>query len=107
MKNNILLFLLSSLLLTACRKNPEVIIPDLTWDLFENSNTQPLTHTTRSAMEGMYAVNDGADMFGNNVVLKWSYAVENSDTIFRLSVFTGEDVAYFLLEGKRLGELQQ
>ncbi|MGZ5190293.1 MAG: glycerophosphodiester phosphodiesterase [Flavisolibacter sp.] len=104
MKNDILLLLVTSLLFTACRKNPEVIIPNLTWDLFENPNAQPLGSTTRSAMEGVYAVNEGSDVFGNQVVLKWSYAVENNDTIYRLSVFTGRDAAYFLLEGKRLGD---
>ena len=78
-----------------------MIIPDLTWDLFENPNAQPLSKTTRNSMEGVYAVSDGSDEFGNQVVLKWSYAVENNDTIFKLSVLTGVDVAYFLLEGKR------
>lgn len=104
MKNIILLLLLTSLLFTACRKNPEVIIPDLTWDLFENPNAQPLGSTTRSSMEGVYSVSEGSDVFGSQVVLKWSYAVANNDTSYRLSVFTAMDVAYFVLEGKRLGD---
>ena len=104
MKNHLLIFLLASLLFVSCRKNPAVIIPDLSWDLFENPNAQPLASTSRAAMEGVYEVNEGSDVFGNLVVFKWSYAVENRDTTYRLSVFTGKDVAYFLLEGKRLGD---
>jgi glycerophosphoryl diester phosphodiesterase len=101
---NILLFFFASILFISCRKELKVIIPDLTWDLFENPNAQPLAKTSRTAMEGVYGVTDGAEVFGNQVALKWSYAVVNNDTIYRLSVFTGKDVAYFLLEGKRLGD---
>ena len=104
MKKYLLLLLWTSLFFTACRKDPEVITVDQRWDLFENPATQPLTSTTRTSMEGVYSVTDGADVFGTDVALKWSYAVENNDTLYRLSVFGGKDAAYFLLEGKRLGD---
>ena len=104
MRKYLLLLLLPSLFFIACRKDPEVITIDQRWDLFENPDAQRLPCTTRSAMEGIYSVTDGADGFGNQVVLKWSYAVEKSDTLYRLSAFGSKDAAYFLLEGKRLGD---
>jgi len=104
MKNYILLIFFTALLFISCRKDPEVIIPNEEWALFDSPNTLPLQKTTRSAMEGVYAVGNGADVFGDQVVLKWSYAVENNDTLYRLSAFGGRDVVYFVFQGKRLGD---
>ena len=104
MRNYLLLLLCYCLLNTSCRKDPEVITVDQSWTLFENPAAQPLTATTRRSMEGVYSVSEAADVFGSQLVLKWSYAVEKNDTIYRVSAFGGQDAAYFLLEGKRLGD---
>ena len=95
MKTHLLSFVIIFLLITGCEKDLEVIIPDLPWDLFENPNAQPLGSTTRNAMEGIYETKEGADVFGNQVALKWSYAIENTDTIYRLSLLGEKDVVYF------------
>lgn len=57
-------------------------------------------------MEGVYEVGDGdgANVFGKTVVIKWSYEKNNADTIYHLSLFSGTDIAYFIMEGKRLGD---
>src|SRR5215204_881693 len=104
MKKYLLHLLWSSLLITACRKDPEVITVTQGWELFDNPAAQPLTSTTRTAMQGVYSINEAADVFGTQVVMKWSYAVEKNDTVYRLSAFGAKDAAYFLLQGKRLGD---
>jgi len=104
MKQNLVLLLLLIVLFAACRKTPEVTITKQKWDLFENSNAIPLVATTRTAMEGVYTINAGADVFGEQLVLKWSYAIENNDTVYKLSAFGAKDVDYFLMDGKRLGD---
>jgi glycerophosphoryl diester phosphodiesterase len=104
MKKYLLVLLWSCLLIAACRKEPEVITVDQHWDLFENTAARSLTASTRNAMEGVYSINETAEVFGTQAVLKWSYAVEKNDTLYRLSVFGAKDVDYFLLEGKRLGD---
>jgi glycerophosphoryl diester phosphodiesterase len=104
MKTHFLFFLVIFFFITGCEKDLEVIIPNQPWDLFENPNAQPLGGTTRNAMEGIYETKEGADVFGNQLALKWSYAIESTDTLYRLSLLGEKDVVYFLLEGKRLGD---
>ena len=90
-----------SLLFFSCKKEYSAPIPNVTgWDLYENSSTQKLANTSRSAMEGVYKLTKGNVEFGNLVALKWSYVIEKSDTTFHLSGFFGKDIAYFICEGK-------
>ena len=56
--------------------------------------TKPLPPATQAAMEGIYRVHQGKDQFGESVVLQW-----NGDY---LSVYTGTNAGYFILQGGRL-----
>jgi glycerophosphoryl diester phosphodiesterase len=99
-----LVFFLIILFITGCEKELEVIIPNQSWDLFENPAAQSLTAITRNSMEGIYETKESADFFGNQLALKWSYAIENTDTLYQLSFLGEKEVVYFLVQGKRLGD---
>jgi|KBSMisStaDraftv2_1062788.scaffolds.fasta_scaffold00847_25 glycerophosphoryl diester phosphodiesterase len=102
MKKAIFISLLTGMLFS-CKKDYKVIMPDTsTWDEFNNPATLPLNQNTRSAMEGVYDVNSGTDVFGNLAAIKWSYVIKNNDTTFHVSGFFGKDIAYFICEGKQL-----
>lgn len=53
----------------------------------------------RQEMDGVYGVTDGANRFGSQVVLKWTYTLNGADTTHYLSIFSGTDAAFFNLEG--------
>ena len=92
-----------SILFFSCKKEYKAPVPNVSgWDLFENSSTQYLNSTSRSAMEGVYKLTNGNNEFGDLVALKWSYVIEKNDTTFHLSGFFGKDIAYFICEGKIL-----
>jgi glycerophosphoryl diester phosphodiesterase len=99
-----LYFVLFLILCMSCQKTLDAPIPDTSWSLFNSSSAQKLTDQTRQAMEGVYTVHDGADQFGDLVALKWSFVTNGTDSSYHLSVFSGKDIAYFTMEGKRLGD---
>src|SRR5258705_1962123 len=99
-----ILILLLSLACMCCQKNYEAPVPDTHWDLFESPAALPLPSSSRQPMEGMYAITDGKEIFGSLVALKWSYTKNNSDTVFHLSAFCETNAAFFVLEGKYLGD---
>ena len=102
MKKAITIFLLTGMLLS-CKKTYQVIMPDTSqWSLFNDPAAFPLNQITRTAMEGVYNVSDGADVFGELTAIKWSYVINNGDTTFHVSGFFGKDIAYFIGEGKQL-----
>lgn len=102
MKKAIIILLLTGTLLS-CKKTYEVIMPDTSqWELFNEPAAAPLNQITRNAMEGVYNVSDGADVFGELTALKWSYVFKDGDTAFHVSGFFGKDIAYFICEGKQL-----
>lgn len=98
------LFYISCYLLVflSCRREFEAPLPDLEWDLFNSSSATRLSSFTRSKMEGVYTINDGADAFGPLTAAKWSYTVEGNDTVHHLSFFLERAAAYFICEGKQL-----
>ena len=85
------------LLLTAgsCRKDYEAPVP---YTFSNTPGSGPFTPAVRGGMEGVYSVSDGQAQFGPQVVLKWTYTHEGSDTTHYLSVFGGTDATYFNLE---------
>ena len=99
---NKLYFILFLIMLASCRKTFDAPVPDTTWSLFNTA--QKLTNQTRISMEGVYAVHDGADEFGDIVALKWNYVINGTDTSYHVSVFCGKDVSYFTMEGKKSGD---
>jgi glycerophosphoryl diester phosphodiesterase len=86
----------------SCRRDTEVSIPDLTWDLFESPAAEPLTPTVLQRVEGVYNIEQGTEDFGSLTPAKWSYTANGSDTVYHLSFFLGVQSAYFILEGRRL-----
>lgn len=79
-----------------CRKDYEAPLP---YTFANTPGSGRFSPAIRRAMEGVYAVSDGSTQFGSEVVLKWSYLLEETDSTHYLSVFTGLDAAYFNLEG--------
>lgn len=58
------------------------------------NETSPLSNTQKNFMEGIYLVSEGSEYFGTEVVLKWSRST--------LSVFTGVNAGYIVLNGGRI-----
>jgi len=98
----ILCILLLATFLHGCKKDYQVIMPDFSaWPLFTDPSAGSLSYSTRHAMEGVYRV-AGTDFFGDYTALKWSYTIQGTDTIFKMSGFFGTDISYFICEGKQL-----
>jgi glycerophosphoryl diester phosphodiesterase len=87
----------------SCQKKYEVVMPDTnTWPVFNDPAALPLTPASRPAMEGVYALSKGIDIFGDQAAIKWSRTSMGSDTTYHVSGLFGKDIAYFICEGKRL-----
>ena len=98
----IIFILLSLCLLFSCQKY-EVVMPDTSmWNMYNDPATLPLNPAARAAMEGVYSLSRGNDVFGDLAAVKWSHIIQGSDTIFHVSGFFGKDIAYFICEGKQL-----
>jgi glycerophosphoryl diester phosphodiesterase len=94
---------LFSLVIASCKNEYKVVMPDATgWDLFNTAGALPLAFASRNAMEGVYTLSNGSDIFGELSAIKWSYILKNADTVFHVSGFFGKDIAYFIGEGKKL-----
>jgi glycerophosphoryl diester phosphodiesterase len=79
--------------LSSCDNEVDVVYPSFgSGSMLPQTN--PLSPATRTAMEGVYAVRAGSDQFGQSVVLQW-----NGDY---LSVYTGTNAGYFIMQGGRL-----
>lgn len=96
------LLLIAVIFLSACSRSFEVEVPDLNWDLFNNSNAARLDSLTVSKMDGVYNLASGSDFFGALAAGKFSYTIKGADTSFYFSIFFEKDAAYILCEGKRL-----
>ena len=83
------------LALSSCRYNYEAPVP---YTFANESGAGPFTASVRQAMEGVYSISNGTDLFGPQAVLKWTYVRTGADTTHYLSVFTGTDATYFNLE---------
>ncbi len=101
MRNFLIILLCISL--AGCRKDYQAPVPDGSgWAEFEDATALNLPAQTKTALEGVYAVDEGGSVFGEFVALKWSYIKNGTDTTFHLSGFFGKDISYFICEGKRL-----
>jgi glycerophosphoryl diester phosphodiesterase len=61
------------------------------------SQTRPLASGVKAKLEGIYAVEQGADQFGNTVVLKW-----NGDY---LGIYAGVHTGYFIMQAGGIDSL--
>lgn len=99
----LLLVLVCSCFLFGCKKDYNAPVPDVNgWDEFNDASTLALANLSRTAMEGVYKITEGNDIFGSLSTLKWSYVIKNGDTSFHLSGFCQKDITYFICEGKQL-----
>ena len=81
-----------------------VVIPQQA-DLLNVPGAKLLHAKTRKACEGVYAVSDGADAFGNELAAKWSYTVKNgTDSTYHLSLFCEPQGTFFVLEGRQVAD---
>ncbi len=99
----LILISLCAIALVSCSDEANVVIPNSSTDVLLQE-THPATPVMRGAIEGVYSVSEGNDVFGDQVVLKWSYVVSANlvDTVHTLSVFSGRDMCYFALQGGSL-----
>jgi glycerophosphoryl diester phosphodiesterase len=104
MKINSWFILFIILAMTSCQKNRIIPVPDTSWSLFNSPDAGLLSPNSRRAMEGIYHVTDGADEFGNEVALKWSYVAEGTDTSYNLSFFCSKGVSFFVVQAKVLAD---
>lgn len=101
MKANVIIWLVVMMALS-CKRNFEAPVPDTRWNLFEAAIILPAQ--ARPALEGVYVIQEGSDVFGPATAAKWSYTANGTDTVYHLSLFGEKDVSYFILEGRRSGD---
>jgi glycerophosphoryl diester phosphodiesterase len=92
MKTQILIFA-SLLLIYSCDNEVDVTNPVVDPSNFL-SQTTPLPTTSKVIMEGVYTVTKGNELLGDQVVVKW--------TRDRLSIFSGKNGGYIVLDGGSL-----
>lgn len=90
-------------IITGCRKELEAPVPDTTWDLFNSVGATPVSLSAQQRMDGVYAVTEGADMFGPQAVVRWTWTCNGADTTYQVSIFCEKDNAYLTGEGRTLG----
>jgi glycerophosphoryl diester phosphodiesterase len=81
-----LLFLFTN----SCSNELDVLFPE--WD--NTPATTTLSSDQKTRMEGVYNVEQGSDQFGSTVILQWNGNY--------LTVYTGKNTGYFLLQGGEL-----
>lgn len=101
MKQHLFLFLLLIFALS-CRRRYDAPIPDLTWEQFNSAAAKALSNTAGHRLEGVYELAAGAERFGADAALKWSYTASGGDTLYHLSFFCQKDITYIICEGKRV-----
>jgi glycerophosphoryl diester phosphodiesterase len=87
--------------ISACERKYEAPVPDNDWPLFDTAD--PLDTITQKAMEGIYRVTDGTDLFGSQVALKWSFNSNLTDTTYYISIFCEKDITYYTGQGRKTG----
>jgi glycerophosphoryl diester phosphodiesterase len=97
-----LLYLVFPTLFTSCHKQLAAPIPDIGWDLFNSPGAVPVPVTQQNRMEGIYQVTEGADLFGEQVVMKWTWLANGQDTTYHVSIFCEKNIAYMTGEGRVL-----
>ena len=88
MKRYLFSLIFIALLMAGCNKAKEVLVPSAGPNSLLKE-TYPLPDTSRKMMDGIYTVKAGSDLFGDQVVIKWSRK--------KMSVFCS-DGHYFVLD---------
>ncbi len=87
------ILIVSLLLFYSCNNEVDITNPVVDPSGFM-SQTKPLPESSKPLMEGVYEVVEGKDLLGDQVVVKW--------TRDRLSIFSGKDGGYIILESGSL-----
>lgn len=93
MKKYLIIILITLLAFTGCDTVFDVDYPEVDQSGFL-TQTHPLSDMSKIVMEGVYAVQDGNDFFGDTVVLKWSGNY--------LSIFTNKNSCYMIIQAGSL-----
>ena len=83
----------TAFLINSCNNEVDIIHPVLDPSDFLKE-TIPLDDNSKNVMEGIYSVQEGTELLGSQVVVKW--------TRDRLSIFSGKDGGFLNLLGGRL-----
>ncbi len=97
-----LLIFVFLVVLYSCKKEEDLFVPELDWDLFNSPDAVALNDSVQKSLEGVYEIGNGADIFGNNAVVIWSYIIEGNENIHHISIFCQKDIIYFILQAKEL-----
>lgn len=81
----------------------ELSTPKRRWRRFHQPDAMPLDSISCHHLQGIYAIEEGQDFFGQSAVLKWSYTVEKATTLYHLSFFCQKSGLYIVCEGKKQG----
>jgi glycerophosphoryl diester phosphodiesterase len=92
------------IVLFSCQALVDAPVPSLYWEQYEAPGTKPLPVSACQSLEGVYQTFIADDDFGDTAVIKWSYDIQGSDTAHYLSVFSQEDVRFFILQGRSSGD---
>jgi glycerophosphoryl diester phosphodiesterase len=95
-----LLVALGAIAYVAYRTRP-VHTPHRRWRRFDEG--EPLDAKSCHAIQGIYTIEEAHDFFGENAVMKWTYTVEEKQTLYHLSIFFEKDGLYAVCEGSRQG----
>ncbi|HET7896970.1 MAG TPA: glycerophosphodiester phosphodiesterase, partial [Flavisolibacter sp.] len=77
--------------------------PRSRWRRYFEPDTEPLDVHACNNLQGLYTIENGKELFGNDAVVKWSYTVERKKTQYHLSFFCEKNGTYLICEGKRQG----
>lgn len=85
--------------------NDTVPFPKQLGEGLNSAGTKLLLAQTRKACEGIYTASEGSDAFGTEIAAKWSHLVKApGDTTYYLSLFCEPKAAFFVLEGRQIGD---
>jgi glycerophosphoryl diester phosphodiesterase len=84
-------------------KTKKTPIPHTYWKRFNERGTVPLDAQSCHDLQGVYAIEEGRDKFGETAVMKWSYTIEDNKTIYHLSLFCAADGSFMVCEGRYNG----
>jgi glycerophosphoryl diester phosphodiesterase len=78
--------------------------PRRRWKRFYQPDATPLDEHSAHSLQGIYAIEEGSDFFGESAVVKCSTIGDGEQSTYRLSIFCEKNGTYVICEGKRSGE---
>lgn len=96
-------FIIAGVVLYFTYRTRKVPTPHSPWKRFAASKSAPLDASSLNAIEGVYTIDAGQEVFGTNAISKWTYAVEQQTTLNYLSFFCESEGTYLVCEGRRSG----